>query len=342
MSANTFRAMIVSEEGENRFLIDIKQKPFDELPPGDVLVSVKYSSLNYKDALSASGNRGVTKRYPHTPGIDAAGVVVESISGELKPGDRVLVTGFDLGMNTSGGFAEYIRIPSEWVVKISSTLSFRDAMVFGTAGLTAGLSVYKLTEIGGVKPSAGPVLVTGARGGVGSHAVRILAKLGYEVWAVTGILENPSEDFEKDREFLLGLGAKEVIPREDAGDNSGKPLLKPRWAGVIDTVGGDILATALKNTMYGGAVTACGNAASFELNINVFPFILRGVTLYGIDSVMCPLSLRREIWQRFAGIWKLADGEADRMTIECTLEETSRFIEKLLKGTLKGRAVVKI
>jgi len=334
--------MTVSEDGENRFLMEIKQKAFDELPPGDVLVRVQYSSINYKDALSASGNRGVTRLYPHTPGIDAAGIVVESIGSEFNPGDHVLVTGFDLGMNTSGGFAEYIRVPSEWIAMMPVGLTFREAMTFGTAGLTAGLSVYKLTEIGGVRPSAGPILVSGARGGVGSHAVRLLAKLGYEVTAVTGILENPAEDFEKDRQYLHALGAKEVISREDACDVSGKPLLKPRWAGVIDTVGGDILATALKNTMYGGVVTACGNAASFELNINVFPFILRGVTLYGIDSVMCPMYLRNEIWRRFAGDWKLSDEEAEQMAFECRLEDVPVHIEKLLKGTLKGRAVVKV
>jgi len=334
--------MIVSEDGENRFLIDIKQKLFTDLPPGDVLINVKYSSLNYKDALSASGNRGVTKSYPHTPGIDAAGVVVESISNEFKPGDRVLVTGIDLGMNTSGGFAEYIRVPSEWVVKIPTGLYFRDVMTFGTAGLTAGLSVYKLTEVGGLKPLTGPILVTGARGGVGSHAVRILARLGYKVTAVTGILENPTVDFEQDKQFLLGLGAKEVISREEACDISGKPLLKPRWAGVIDTVGGDLLATALKSTMYGGIVTACGNAASFELNINVFPFILRGVTLFGVDSVNCSLFLRKEIWNRFAGIWKISEDVAERMSFECELDKVPVYIEKLLKGTLKGRVVVKI
>lgn len=283
MSTTQFKAMVVIELEGNKFSREIEQRDINSLPEGDVLIKVNYSSLNYKDALSSTGNKGVTRKYPHTPGIDAAGVVVESSNENFKEGSEVLVTGYDLGMNTSGGFSEYIRVPAEWVVMLPKGLSLEESMIYGTAGFTAALSVYKLVQ-SGVNPSDGEILVTGASGGVGSIAVGILSKLGYDVIAGTGKPEA--------REVLINTGAKDIILREELDDKSGKPMLKTRWAGVIDTVGGNILSTVIKATKYGGSVTACGNVASPEFSANVFPFILRGVNLLGVDSVQCPMDLR--------------------------------------------------
>ncbi len=283
MSQKTFRAMVVSESPDKTFSRNIAERSIDDLPPGDVLIRVHYSSLNYKDALSAHGNRGVTKNYPHTPGVDAAGVIEESSKSDFSPGDEVIVTGYDLGMNTSGGYGEYIRVPADWVVKRPDNLSLREAMIYGTAGFTASLSVYKLIG-NGVTADQGDVLVTGAPGGVGSVALSILVKSGYQVVAVNGVVDA--------KDYLLELGAKEVISPEESVDTSGRPLLKGRWAGAIDTVGGEILATAIKSVQYGGTVTSCGNAASPDLPLSVYPFILRGVSLLGIDSVNCPSGLR--------------------------------------------------
>lgn len=323
--------MVVSESQDKTFSRNIEERSLDELPPGDVLIRVHYSSLNYKDALSAFGNPGVTKNYPHTPGVDAAGIVEESSIESLVPGDEVIVTGYDLGMNTSGGYGEYIRVPVGWVVKRPANLSLREAMIYGTAGFTASLSVYKLMG-GGVLPDQGDVLVTGAPGGVGSIALSILVKSGYQVVGVNGVVDA--------KDYLLELGAKEVISPEDALDKTGKPLLKARWAGVIDTVGGEILATAIKSTQYGGTVTSCGNAASPDLPLSVYPFILRGVSLLGIDSVNCPRDLRVKIWRKIADEWKLE--RLDRITREIALEEVEQRMELILKGKHTGRAVVKI
>lgn len=331
MSGKTFKAMVVEEAGENKFIRSIKDRSVDELPEGDVLIRVQYSSLNYKDALSASGNRGVTKNFPHTPGIDASGVVEESADSQFQPGDEVLVTGYDLGANTSGGFGGYIRVPAEWVLKLPRGLTMRESMIYGTAGFTAALSVYGL-EKNGVTPESGEILVTGATGGVGSVAVGILSKGGYRVVAVTG---------KKDRaEFLSGLGAKEVIGREEAQDASKRPLLKGRWAGVIDTVGGDILGTAIKSTKQGGTVTCCGNVASGDLPITVYPFILRGVSLIGIDSAYCPVQRRIGVWGKISKDWKLDN--LDRICKEVTLDELDHEIGIILSGKQVGRVVVNL
>ena len=331
MSGKTFKAMIVTEDKDNRFLRQIAEKSVDELPPGEVLVRVKFSSLNYKDVLSSIGNRGVTKKYPHTPGIDAAGVVEESQSEIVKPGDEVIVTSYDLGMNTSGGFGQYIRVPANWVVKKPAALSLRESMIYGTAGFTAALSVYRLVEYG-IGPDRGKILVSGATGGVGSVATAILAKSGYEVVAVNGVVD--------EKEYLLGLGAKEVISIEEATDATGRPLLKELWGGGVDVLGGPILATTIKSTKYGGAVTSCGNAGSHDLPLNVFPFILRGVTLIGIDSQNCPMPTRLKVWQKIASDWKLA--QLDQMTTEIPLEGVGDRIDLILEKKHKGRTVVKL
>lgn len=331
MSDKTFRALVVEETDKNKFSRTIKERLIDELPEGDVLIRVQYSSLNYKDALSATGNRGVTKNYPHTPGVDASGVVEESTAGNLNPGDRVIVTGFDLGANTSGGYGEYIRVPAEWVVPLPEGLSLRESMVFGTAGFTAALSVFKMEQFG-VRPEMGEVLVTGATGGVGSVAAGILAGAGYQVVAATGKAG--------EKQFLLDLGVKEVISREDAMDESGRPMLKGRWAGVVDTVGGEILATAIKSAKQHGVVTCCGNVASADLPINVYPFILRGVSLVGIDSAYCPMEVRERVWDKIADLWKFH--KLDMLTKEVSLGELEPNFELILQGKQKGRVVVNL
>jgi putative YhdH/YhfP family quinone oxidoreductase len=293
------------------------------------LVRVHYSSLNYKDGLSATGHRGVTKHYPHTPGVDAAGVVEVSLSEAFQPGDEVIVTSYDLGMNTSGGFGQFIRVPAGWVVPLPENLSPKESMAYGSAGLTAGFCILKLQEHG-VTPERGEILVTGATGGVGSFAVAMLAKIGYQVVAVTGKMD--------EKQFLIDLGAKEIISRDEATDTSGKPLLKSRWAGVVDAVGGEILATAIRSTKLHGAVTCCGNVASPDLPINVYPFILRGISLVGIDSQSFPMTFRRQTWEKIASEWKLAD--LDRQTSVCSLEELNSEIDRILAGKQKGRVSV--
>ncbi|HXF75482.1 MAG TPA: YhdH/YhfP family quinone oxidoreductase, partial [Methylomirabilota bacterium] len=240
-----FKAMVVSETAEKTFVRQIRQKALSDLPAGELMIEVKYSSLNYKDALSATGNKGVTRKYPHTPGIDAAGVVVDSTTKSFAVGESVIVTGFDLGMNTPGGFGQYISVPSGWALRLPQGLSLKESMAYGTAGLTAALSILRLMAAGLTKDS-GEVLVTGATGGVGSIAVAILAKLGYHVVAATGKSGA--------KQWLTALGAKAILSREEANDTSGRPLHKGRWAGVVDTVGGNILATALKSAQYGGLV----------------------------------------------------------------------------------------
>ena len=331
MIQKTFKAMVVTETEDNRFIREIKDKNIEDLPQGEVIVKVEYSSLNYKDVLSSTGNRGVTKKYPHTPGIDAAGTVVESIVKDFKAGDKVIVTSYDLGMNTSGGFAQFIRVPAQWVVKAPENLSARESMIFGTAGFTAALSVYRLVDHG-ILPDMGRILVSGATGGVGSIAVSILAKQGYEVAAVNGIVD--------EKEFLLDIGAKEVISIEEAVDASGKPLLKGLWAGGIDTIGGEILATTIKSTQYGGVVTCCGNVGSHDLPLNVYPFILWGVALYGIDSQNCPMPTRQKVWHKIASDWKLE--QLDVLTTEIPLENLSDRIDLILQKKHKGRTIIRL
>ncbi|MBY2477709.1 YhdH/YhfP family quinone oxidoreductase [Clostridioides difficile] len=323
-----FKSLYITEE-EGSFKRNIVEREIDSLPEGEVLIKVKYSSLNYKDALSANGNKGVTRKYPHTPGIDASGIVESSSCDDFKVGDEVLVTGYDLGMNTSGGFSEYIRVPSRWVVRLPKNLSLKEAMNYGTAGFTAALSVYKF--INSVDKDMGDVLVTGGTGGVAIIAAKILIKLGYSVVVSTGKLE-------EQKEALLNLGVKDVIHRSEVDDNSGRPLLRPRWAGVIDTVGGNTLSTAIKTTNYCGAVTTCGNAGGIEFTSSVYPFILKGVTLYGIDSVECPMNVRLKIWDLLSNEWKLHD--LDDMVNVVSLEELNNSIDSIMAGKHVGRTVV--
>lgn len=326
----TFWALVVREEGGG-YVRRLEERRIGDLPPGEVLVRVCYSSLNYKDGLSATGNRGVTRRYPHTPGIDAAGVVAASVDPRFLPGDEVIVSCYDLGMNTPGGFGQYIRVPAGWVMRLPAGLSLRASMVYGTGGFTAANSVERLLAHG-VRPEQGKVLVTGASGGVGCFSVAILAREGFKVTAVSGK--------ESARELLTALGASEIIGRAQAVDTSGRLILKGRWAGVVDTVGGEILATALKSTRYGGAVTCCGNVAGPEFSANVFPFILRGIALLGIDSAECPMARRQLLWAKLAGEWQVAGLEA--ITTEIGLAELDGAIARILKGQVQGRVVVRL
>lgn len=324
-----FKALVI-EEKEGVYHGSVQQKSTNELPEHNLLVRVHYSSLNYKDALSASGNKGVTKRYPHTPGIDSVGVVVSCESDAFNPGDAVLVCGYDLGMNTSGGFGEYIRVPSEWAVRLPANLTMKESMLYGTAGFTAAQCVRALLRHG-VQPADGPVLVTGATGGVGSVAVSILAQSGFQVAALTGKSEN---------DFLKKAGAHTIINRHTFTGSSHKTLLRERWAAVVDTIGGEYLATAIKSTQYGGIVTCCGNAASAELPITVYPFILRGVSLVGIDSAKTDIQTREEVWRLLASDWKLDHLNDWYRVIE--LDQLMEHIAKMLQGQLTGRVIVKL
>lgn len=326
-----YKAMVVKENEDSSFSRSIETMDISTLSYGDTLIQVLYSSLNYKDALSATGNKGVTKKYPHVPGIDAAGIIVRSTTSKLSTGDFVLVTGYDLGMNTHGGFSQYIRVPAEWIVKIPQKMTPKESMAFGTAGFTAALSVHKLITYG-IKPDNGSILVTGATGGVGSMAVSILSKLGYPVTAVTGKPEA--------HEMLIHLGAKEIISREQLQEYSSKTLAKECWNGVIDTVGGTALESAIKSTKYGGCVTCCGNVASHMLSLTVYPFILRGVGLLGIDSVQCPMDLRCDIWHKLSDDWK-PDTLLEYVN-EISLVDLSSKIDLMLNGNLKGRTVINL
>jgi len=330
-SKTVFKALVVEKTADKQFVRSIRERTIEELPPGDLLVRVRYSSLNYKDALSATGHPGVTRQFPHAPGIDAAGEVVSCASGKFMPGQQVLVTGYDLGMETDGGWGGYIRIPAEWGVALPAGLDLRESMVIGTAGFTAALSVLKL-EQAGVKPGGGDVLVTGATGGVGSIAVAILAKAGYRVVAATGK--------SSDEPFLRTLGAAEVISREQLTEGVERPMLKERWAGVVDVVGGDMLVAAIKSTRYGGAVTCCGLVGSTDLTMTIYPFILRGVSLIGIDSVNCPMEPRLQVWERLAGAWR--PEHLATIAHEVTLEELEGQIQTILQGNMRGRVVVKL
>ena len=331
MNPHTFRALIVRENPGRGFIRSVESRRVDDLPTGDVLVRVLYSSLNYKDALSATGNKGVTRKYPHTPGIDAAGIVETSGSSLFRAGDEVVITGNDLGSNTDGGFAGFVQVPHEWIVKCPAPLTLRDSMILGTAGYTAALSVMRLRHEG-IIPATGSILVTGASGGVGCLAVAILAKLGYHVAAATGKREAGG--------FLQDLGAREILGREEIRDSTGKGLLPGRWAGVVDTVGGELLDSAIRQTRPGGAAATCGNVTSGEVRTSIYPFILRGVALLGINSAFTPMATREEIWDKLAGEWRLENLE--KVVTEISLDRLDGFIDLILQGGVRGRVLVNL
>lgn len=318
------------EESDGIFVSSIKNLNTDNLPVGNVLIRVHYSSLNYKDALSATGNKGVTKKYPHTPGIDAVGIVVHSDSEHYKAGDKVIVTGYDLGMNTSGGFGEYIRVPEDWVINLPSGLSMKEAMIIGTAGFTAGISMLRLTEL--VRPEDGKIIVSGATGGVGSMALSMLSKAGYTTVAISGKTQ--------EHDFLKSLGVKEIIQRTDFQETENKPILSSQYAGAIDTVGGDILVRIIKSLNPLGVVTTCGSVAGTKLDLNVFPFILRGVSLIGVSAQNYPVKLRKILWEKLAK--EMKPDNLMNLYEEVTLDELSDSINLILSGKLKGRTIVRV
>jgi putative YhdH/YhfP family quinone oxidoreductase len=332
MISDTFDCLLVTKDADGKTHRQIAEKNLSELPAGEVLIRVAYSSLNYKDALSATGHPGVTRTFPHIPGIDAAGTVAHSDSPMLREGDEVLVTGFDQGQNTWGGFAEFIRVPASWVLPLPRGLSPREAMILGTAGLTAGQCVEALQH-NEIDPGQGEVVVTGASGGVGTLAVAILAEAGYQVVASTGKQQS--------HEFLSVQGARRIVSREEVNDTGKKPMLPAHWAGAIDTVGGTTLATLVRSTVHNGCVACCGLVGGVELPLTVYPFILRGVTLSGIDSAECPLETRARIWQKLAGPWKPKHLNSI-VTEEVALDQLEGPIERILKGQTMGRVLVKV
>lgn len=328
MSTDSFRALMArkTEAGQAIALETITEA---DLPAADVTVDVEYSSFNYKDGLALKGLNRILRALPMVPGIDFAGTVRASDNSAFAPGDRVVLTGWGVGENWSGGFAERARVKGEWLVKLPENLSARQAMAIGTAGLTAMLCVDALERYG-IK-AGGDVLVTGAAGGVGSVAVRLLSRLGYKVHALTG---RPAE-----ADFLKSLGAAEIVDRASYSA-PGKPLAGERWHGAVDTVGGHILANVLASTAYGGAVAACGLASSTDLPATVFPFILRNVALLGVDSVNCPTDRRLRAWTRIGELLQPAD--FDLVTHEVSLDELPQVAEDIIAGKVRGRTIVKL
>ena len=320
-----FKALVTSEE-DKTFVNSIETKDISDLPDNDTLIKVKYSSLNFKDALSASGNKGVTRNYPHTPGIDAAGIIEETSGSKFKPGDEVIVTGYDMGMNTNGGFGEYIKVPQEWIVKKPENITLSDSMAFGTAGLTAGLCLRKLLAHG-LKPDDGDVFVSGVTGGVGIISLMLFKKLGFSVSAITGKLDQ--------EKFLISLGANQVIDRNSLDLDLISPLQKPIYSGGIDAVGGKILSNLICSTSQRAAIACCGMVGGLSLDTSIFPFILRGLSLFGIDSAESLIDVKEEIWNNFSSNWKLEN--IDENIKDISLDELPGEIEKILKGEQIGR-----
>ena len=326
----TFKALLLTER-DGRVHASIETLQRDALPQGDVLVAVEYSGLNYKDGLAVLGKNKVVRSYPMIPGIDFAGTVAESQSADFAPGDRVVLTGWGVGEQYWGGLSQLARVKSEWLVKIPDALSAQEAMAIGTAGFTAMLSVQALEEHG-LSPDAGhDVLVTGATGGVGSMAVTLLARLGYSVTAATGRTQ--------EREYLYSLGAHNIIDRAELTAPGG-PMGTARWAGAVDTVGGDTLAGVIRTLAPDASVAACGNAGGFALNTSVLPFILRGVNLLGINSLPVPVTKRRKIWPRIAEI--MPKDDIKRMMSVHTLVEVPALAERILEGKVRGHIVIDV
>jgi len=324
----TYKAFVV-EEIDGKFIQNIKQRPLKDLDTNDVLVRVKYSALNYKDALSSIGNRGVTKVYPHTPGIDATGIVARSNDEKFKVGDKVIVTSFDLGMNTDGAFSEYISVPAHWVVPLPENLSLKEAATIGTAGLTSAIGVDKLLKNGQKKGAT--ILVTGSTGVVGSFSVKLLHHLGFKVVALSSKADK--------KDFLHAIGADEVLSKDAFVMNTKKPLLKPIYDGAIDVVGGELLENILKQIKHSGSVAICGLVGSPKLNTTVFPFILRGNNLLGIDSAELENTRRFALWNKLADAWKI---DLDDIVHEHTLEEIPTLVQAMLASKSVGRAIIKI
>ena len=324
-----FKAFTIQEDNDGAFTSSIKRKDISSLPDGDLTIRVKYSSLNYKDALSSTGNKGITKSYPHTPGIDAVGVVESSKNNNYKIGDKVIVTGYDLGMNTSGGYGQYIRDPSQWAVALPKGLTSKESMALGTAGLTAGLCVRALDKKNGIHGK--DAVVTGATGGVGYLAVQLLVKLGANVTAVTGKHDA--------KEMLESFGVDEILNREQFKANFRQPLSKGKWDIGVDVVGGEFLSGLLTCLKPQGSIASCGHVGGPNFETNVFPFILRGNSLIGIGSADESISEKEIIWNLLSKDWKI---DLENHTRVVSLEELDMEISKILKGNQKGRTVISL
>lgn len=331
MTPESFRCYLVRKTGNDRIEAGIEHCPLRDLAAGEVLIRVRYSSLNYKDSMAANGHPGIVRKFPHVPGIDAAGVVAESMSPQFQVGDDVIATGHELGVERYGGWAEYVRVPAAWVVPRPPSLSLEESMIYGTAGFTAAQCVQALKQHG-IKPDRGEVVVTGATGGVGALALMILSKLGYQVAAVSG---------KRDRDtWLKQLGAARVMTREELADEPRKPLLGSKYAGAVDTVGGAPLAALVKSLQHRGCVACCGMVAGADLAMTVYPFILRGVTLAGIDSAWCPDDQRPGIWNHLATDWK-----PDRLSDIATfvdLSDVGDAVQRMQRAEHTGRIVVRV
>ncbi len=330
MADESYEAIVAEQVGE-KFTQSVKECLLSDLPDNDVLIRVHYSSLNYKDALSATGHKGITKFYPFTPGIDAAGIVAISNSALFSEGDEVIVTSYDLGMNTPGGFGQYISVPADWIVPLPKNLSLKESMTIGTSGLTAAIGIDKLTRHSFNQDSP-EALVTGATGGVGSFAVALLAHLNYRVVAATGKMDQA--------DFLTSLGAGTVIHRDDVLNVPENPLLSSRWPAAIDTVGGKILDSILRQVSHNGFVACCGNVLGNQLDTSILPFILRGITLAGIDSGIARMELRKTIWNKLADEWKPA--ALHKLAREVKLHDLPKEIEAILNGKQIGKVLVNL
>ena len=325
-----FNALVIDKSDDKSVSASIKQLDDKDLPEGDVTIDVAYSTLNYKDGLVLGGLGGLVRNYPHIPGIDFSGTVAASDHADYKAGDKVVLTGWRVGEVHWGGYSQRARVNGDWLVPLPGQLTEHQAMAIGTAGFTAMLGVMAL-EDHGITPASGPILVTGASGGVGSVACSILSKLGFEVHASTGRVDD---------EYLKSIGVNEIIPREELAEPNGKPLNKERWAGAIDSVGGSTLANLLTQTKYGGSVAAIGLAGGNQLETTVIPFLLRGVNLLGIDSVMCPKEKRLKGWQRLTTDLPLA--QLEKMTETTPLSGIAAKGKDIIKGNVRGRMVVDV
>lgn len=328
MNQETFKALVLNQE-DNKTVAGIQNLTTDDLPAGDVLVAVEYSSLNYKDGLAVTGKGKIVRQFPMVPGVDLAGTVLESESSDYQPGDKVVLTGWGVGEKYWGGYTQKARLQSKWLVPLPQGLDTQKAMAIGTAGFTAMLCVMALEEAG-IKPGhKNPVVVTGASGGVGSVAVALLAGLGYQVAAVTGRPEGA--------DYLRGLGASQIVDRAEMAQKP-RPLETQRWYGAVDTVGSTILARILAEMDYGGAVAACGLAGGADLPTTVMPFILRAVRLLGVDSVMCPIPRRKQAWERL--VHDLPENALETIAHVASLEEIPQLAEDIVAGRTRGRVVV--
>lgn len=329
MKSFTFKALVAEEIG-GKYTQSIKSLSATDLPNHDVLIHVHYSSLNYKDMLSATGHTGITRQYPFTPGIDAAGTVVSSRDKRFKEGEKVIVTSFDLGMNTPGGFGSYISVPGDWIIPLPDNMSLKESMMIGTSGLTAAMGVHKIVNHG-IHPSDGDVVVTGATGAVGSFAVTLLSKLGFKVTAITGKSDQT--------QFLQSIGAKYVQSRLDLDLQKERPLLSSKWIAGIDSVGGELLDLIIRQTAHNGLITCCGNVAGDTLNTSIYPFILRGVSLFGIDTGIAEMGDRLSVWTKLSEEWNFNKKKICRLV---KLSDLPDEITKMKNSQHVGKVVIEL